>query len=125
MPALAGAASTPPPARPPAPRPAGCAQLPHLLVGRSSRGARPAAATYLGAGAAAAVRQQLLLLGSTPGEAPVQAVFVNASLSAVQERNLSAQLGLPVLDRPRLIIRIFAQRARSREARLQVGAGGL
>jgi hypothetical protein len=94
-----------------------------MLAGRSSRRVAPAAATYLGAGAVEAVRQQLLVLGSTPGEPAVQGVFVNAALTAVQERNLCAQLGLPVLDRVQLIIRIFAQRARSKEARLQVGAG--
>lgn len=40
----------------------------------------------------------------------------------VQERNLSAALGLPVMDRVALIIAIFAKRAYTREARLQVWA---
>jgi hypothetical protein len=47
-------------------------------------------------------------------------VFVNAMLSGVQQRNLEAAWGCPVLDRVGLIIGIFAQRARTREARLQV-----
>ena len=47
-------------------------------------------------------------------------VFVNAELSGVQLRNLEAAWGRPVVDRVGLIIEIFAQRARTREARLQV-----
>lgn len=46
-------------------------------------------------------------------------VFVNATLSGVQQRNLSAAWGRPVMDRVGLIIAIFGQRARTREARLQ------
>lgn len=48
-------------------------------------------------------------------------VFVNATLSGVQQRNLEVAWGRPVLDRVGLIIGIFGQRARTREARLQVG----
>ena len=47
-------------------------------------------------------------------------LFVNAALSPVQQRNLELAVGVPVLDRVGLIIDIFAQRARTREARLQV-----
>ncbi|GAB4171132.1 MAG: GTPase HflX [Wenzhouxiangellaceae bacterium] len=47
-------------------------------------------------------------------------VLFNVALSPVQERNLSRSLGVPVLDRTTLILDIFAQRARSREGRLQV-----
>ncbi len=46
-------------------------------------------------------------------------VFVNAALSGVQQRNLAAAWGRPVMDRVGLIIAIFGQRARTREARLQ------
>lgn len=45
---------------------------------------------------------------------------MNAALSGVQQRNLEAIWGLPVVDRVGLIIDIFSQRARTREARLQV-----
>lgn len=38
----------------------------------------------------------------------------------MQERNLEAALGRPVVDRVGLIIRVFAARAQTREARLQV-----
>ena len=42
------------------------------------------------------------------------AVF-NHDLSPVQERNLEKALGCPVVDRTRLILDIFAQRANSHE----------
>jgi GTP-binding protein HflX len=47
------------------------------------------------------------------------AVF-NHDLSPVQERNLEKALGCPIVDRTRLILDIFAQRARSHEGKLQV-----
>lgn len=47
-------------------------------------------------------------------------VLVNATLTPVQERNLSRRLKCPVLDRTTLILDIFAQRARSHEGKLQV-----
>src|SRR5260221_3770988 len=47
------------------------------------------------------------------------AIF-NHALSPVQERNLEKALGCPVVDRTRLILDIFAQRAKSREGKLQV-----
>ena len=47
-------------------------------------------------------------------------IVVNTELSGVQLRNLQAAWGIPVLDRIGLIIEIFAQRARTREAKLQV-----
>ena len=49
-------------------------------------------------------------------------LVMNANLNGIHQRNLEADLGLPVMDRRRLIIEIFAKRARTREARLQVGA---
>ena len=53
---------------------------------------------------------------------PRRRIFVNAALSAVQQRNLQAAWGIPVVDRTGLILDIFAQRALSREANLQVSA---
>ncbi len=50
---------------------------------------------------------------------------MNAALTGVQQRNLEAMWGLPVLDRVGLIIEIFGQRARTKEARLQVLRLGL
>ena len=45
---------------------------------------------------------------------------MNHLLSGVQQRNLERAWGRPVVDRVGLIIDIFAQRARTREAQLQV-----
>lgn len=47
-------------------------------------------------------------------------VLINATLTPVQERNLSRRLKCAVLDRTTLILDIFAQRARSHEGKLQV-----
>jgi GTP-binding protein HflX len=51
---------------------------------------------------------------------PCGVVIVDAALSPVQQRNLEQELGVPVLDRTSLILDIFAQRAQSREGKLQV-----
>lgn len=45
---------------------------------------------------------------------------MNVELSGVQQRNLEGALGRPVIDRMNIIIDIFGQRARTREAKLQV-----
>ncbi len=47
-------------------------------------------------------------------------VLVDHILSPVQERNLEQRLGVRVIDRPRLILDIFAQRAHSHEGKLEV-----
>ncbi|HEY6241170.1 MAG TPA: GTPase HflX, partial [Burkholderiales bacterium] len=47
------------------------------------------------------------------------AIF-NHDLSPAQERNLEKALGCPVVDRTRLILNIFGQRAKSHEGKLQV-----
>ena len=51
---------------------------------------------------------------------PQQAQNHNDSLSPSQQRNWEELTGIPVLDRQELIIRIFADRASTREAELQV-----
>lgn len=48
-------------------------------------------------------------------------VFLNTTLTPMQARNLTEQLGLPVLDRFALILAIFEANATTKEARLQVG----
>ncbi|MEZ5988251.1 MAG: GTPase HflX [Planctomycetota bacterium] len=47
-------------------------------------------------------------------------VILDQELSGVQARNLEDRLGLPVLDRTELILRIFERRARTRASRLRV-----
>lgn len=46
-------------------------------------------------------------------------VIFDEELTPAQQRNLERKLGVPVADRPRLIIDIFAMRARTREGKLQ------
>jgi len=50
----------------------------------------------------------------------VKHVIINHNLSSVQERNLELELNLPVIDRTRLILDIFASRVKSNEGVLQV-----
>ncbi len=47
-------------------------------------------------------------------------VIFNDELSPSQNRNLSRQIGARIIDRTQLILDIFAQRARSKEGKLQV-----
>ena len=50
----------------------------------------------------------------------VDLVIFDHELTAIQQKNTEEAVGLPVVDRTTLILDIFAQRARSREGRLQV-----
>jgi GTP-binding protein HflX len=74
---------------------------------------RPDPALYLGRGKVEQVRELLVQSGSG-------IVIVDVALTPVQQRNLERELGVPVLDRTSLILDIFAQRAQSREGKLQV-----
>ena len=47
-------------------------------------------------------------------------VIIDDEISPAQQRNIEAALGVKVLDRTGLILDIFAQRARSREGKIQV-----
>ena len=53
-------------------------------------------------------------------ECDADVIIFDNSLSPMQLRNLQERLDKPVLDRSTLILDIFAERARSREAKLQV-----
>ncbi|HZF19950.1 MAG TPA: GTPase HflX [Burkholderiales bacterium] len=74
---------------------------------------RPDPAHFAGSGKVEEIRRALKEQGAT------LAVF-NHALSPVQERNLEKALGVHVVDRTRLILDIFAQRAQSHEGKLQV-----
>ena len=52
-------------------------------------------------------------------EAGAQCIIFDRELSPSQQRNWESLCGLPVIDRQELIIRIFASRAKTREAELQ------
>ena len=69
--------------------------------------------TFIGEGKAAEVKELVGAMGA-------DMVVVDNPLSPSQQRVLSEELGAQVLDRAALILDIFAQRARTREGRLQV-----
>lgn len=68
---------------------------------------------YIGPGKVIEVRE-------TAKQLDAQEVIFDNTLSPMQIRNLQEEIGLPVEDRTALILRIFEERARSREAILQV-----
>jgi GTP-binding protein HflX len=74
---------------------------------------RPDPAQFAGSGKVEEIKRVLKEHGAA------LAIF-NHALSPVQERNLEKALGVPVVDRTRLILDIFAQRAQSHEGKLQV-----
>ncbi len=47
-------------------------------------------------------------------------VFVNATLTYLQLKNIFAEIGVPCIDRPHLILMIFSMRAKTREGKLQI-----
>lgn len=74
---------------------------------------RPIAATYLGKGKAEEIKLASENTGSTT-------LIVNDELTPTQIRNLENITQLRVLDRTALILEIFASRAKTKEAKLQV-----
>jgi len=74
---------------------------------------RPDPAHFAGSGKVEEIKRTLLEQGAS------LAIF-NHDLSPAQERNLEKALGCPVVDRTRLILNIFAQRAKSHEGKVQV-----
>jgi GTP-binding protein HflX len=73
----------------------------------------PNPATYLGTGKVGEVKELAVAHNS-------ELVIFDDELTPVQQRNLTEQLERRVLDRTQLILDIFAQRARTREGKLQV-----
>jgi GTP-binding protein HflX len=74
---------------------------------------KPTAPYYIGRGKAEAIKDSLQ-------DRQVTSVIFDDELSPAQGRNLENLLARKVLDRTQLILDIFAQRARSREGRLQI-----
>lgn len=74
---------------------------------------RPDSRTWIGSGKAAEVKAYL-------DESGADTVIFDEELSPGQQRNLEKEFDKPVLDRPRLILDIFAQRARTAHAKTQV-----
>lgn len=82
----------------------------HVIVQRRPR---PDASYFIGKGKAEQIRD-------LAEEAGADAIIFNESLSPAQGRNLEELAGIKIIDRSQLILDIFAQRARSKEAKLQV-----
>jgi GTP-binding protein HflX len=74
---------------------------------------KPTAPYYIGKGKAELIKNSLQ-------DRDVTSVIFDDELSPAQGRNLETLLARKVLDRTQLILDIFAQRARSREGRLQI-----
>jgi len=74
---------------------------------------KPTAPYYIGKGKAELIKESLQ-------DRRVTSVIFDDELSPAQGRNLENLLARKVLDRTQLILDIFAQRARSREGRLQI-----
>lgn len=74
---------------------------------------RPTAPYYIGKGKAESIKDVVQ-------DRQVTSVIFDDELSPAQGRNLENLLSRKVLDRTQLILDIFAQRARSREGRLQI-----
>src|SRR5258708_6481864 len=81
-----------------------------LVRGRRDR---PDPAHFAGSGKVEEIKRTLQEQGAS------LAIF-NHDLSPAQERNLEKALGCPIVDRTRLILNIFAQRAKSHHGKLQV-----
>lgn len=75
-------------------------------------------ALYMGKGKLQEVRQYL-------EEEPVDVLIFDRSLTPTQLRNLQDILDAPILDRTTLILEIFAVRAKTKEAKLQVESARL
>ena len=79
---------------------------------------RPQAGTFLGKGQVDELRSQV-------AAASIDLVFVDTTLSPVQQRNLEQRLQAKVIDRTGLILDIFGARAATREGVLQVEMAAL
>ena len=73
----------------------------------------PEARTFIGEGKVAEARELVQAQGA-------DLVVFDNELSPSQQRVLTEEIGVQVIDRAGLILDIFAQRARTREGRLQV-----
>jgi GTPase len=88
---------------------AGAAVVHRVLQERSA----PTPALYLGRGKIAEIGEAARATGAN-------LVICDDALTPVQERNIAEAIGLKVIDRTALILDIFAKRARTAEAKLQV-----
>jgi len=74
---------------------------------------KPDNATFVGRGMVDKIQQYVV-------NESLKAVIFDDELSPAQQRNLEKQLSVPVYDRPFIILSIFSERAKTKEARTQV-----
>ena len=88
---------------------AGAEPLAKIIQKKSS----PDAATYIGSGKV----KDIALLVQEKG---ANLVIIDSELSSRQQKNLEETIGVKTIDRTELILDIFAQRAKTKEGKLQV-----
>lgn len=88
------------------------AGVPTLAVITQQRD-RPDPSFFIGRGKAGEIKAAAATVGA-------DVIIFNDPLSPAQARNLEEKIGLKIIDRPQLIMDIFAQRATTKEAQLQV-----
>ena len=81
---------------------------------------RPRPATLVGMGVVERIQEIMTAAHDEDEDAAQPVIFVDATLSPVQQRNLERAWDAKVLDRTGLILEIFGARARTREGKLQV-----
>jgi len=84
-----------------------------VVASELARRDRPDPAFFVGSG-------KVQELGTLADKTGADTIVFDSPLSPAQQRNLEGELKRRVLDRTALILEIFAQRARSREGKLQV-----
>lgn len=82
----------------------------HVIL---QRRAKPDPSYFIGEGKAEQLRELCQQTGA-------DVIIFNDSLTPAQGRNLEELIGVKIIDRSQLILDIFAQRAQSKEAKLQV-----
>eukprot|EP00252_Welwitschia_mirabilis_P007773 TRINITY_DN19459_c0_g1_i2.p1 TRINITY_DN19459_c0_g1~~TRINITY_DN19459_c0_g1_i2.p1 ORF type:complete len:614 (+),score=114.64 TRINITY_DN19459_c0_g1_i2:127-1968(+) len=97
-------------------------KLPYIIVQNPEARLNIQADKYFGQGTVESIKGHLDVLST---QYPVDAVFVNAILTGVQQRNLERAWGTPVFDRVGLIIEIFNAHAQTKEAKLQAELAAL
>lgn len=96
---------------------------PHVVVQNPSlKSGKARADTYFGPGTVETIKCHL---NGAESKGELDAIFVNAILSGIQQRNLERAWGKPVLDRVGLIIEIFNAHAHTKEAKLQAELAAL
>ena len=85
----------------------------NVVQKKHSRVRSPRAVTLLGGG-------QVEEIAQIGRDSDIDLLIVDASLTAIQQRNLEERTGLKTIDRTGLILEIFGERAATAEGRLQV-----